>query len=285
MPKWSDGYLTANNLKIHYYRTGGDKLPVVINHGAGDDGLCFTHVVKELEQDYDVIMPDARGHGKSGSGKGDYSTSQRVEDLAGLIRSLKLERPIVGGHSLGAETSMHMAAQYPELTRGIFLEDPPIFMPGEKFDLPADQGGQTIKPEEIGKMMAKYMRMMKIMPKFIGEGMARKASPTYPDDEIKPWIDSKKRVSSDFLNSLARMPLNISDPFAVIEKISVPTILFIGDREKMSIVSVECAEEAARINPLVKVIHLEGASHDIRRTRFDGYLPALQQFLFEVYHS
>jgi hypothetical protein len=31
MPNWSDGYLTANNIKIHYYRTGGDKPPVVIN--------------------------------------------------------------------------------------------------------------------------------------------------------------------------------------------------------------------------------------------------------------
>jgi N-formylmaleamate deformylase len=62
MSKWVDGYVTSNNIKIHYYRTGGDKPQVVINHGAGDDGLCWTRVVMELEKDYDVIMPDARGH-------------------------------------------------------------------------------------------------------------------------------------------------------------------------------------------------------------------------------
>jgi N-formylmaleamate deformylase len=285
MPSWTDGYLTANNLKIHYYRTSGDKPPVVINHGAGDDGLCFTHIVKQLEGDYDVIMPDARGHGKSGSGKGDYSVSQRVEDLAGLVRSLRLDRPVVGGHSLGAETSMHLAANYPDLVRAIFLEDPPIFLPGEKFDLPGDQSGKPIQPQDIGKMMAKYMRMMKIMPKFIDERMARKASPTYPDDEIEPWIDSKKRVSFDFLNSLASLPLHASDPFGVIEAISVPTLLFIGDREKMAIVSVDCAEQAAQVNPLVQVVHLAGASHDIRRTRSDGYLPALKKFLGDIYSS
>ena len=283
MPSWSDHYITANSLKIHYYRTGGDKPPVVINHGAGDDGLCFTHVVKELEHDFDVIMPDARGHGKSGSGKKDYSTSSRVEDLAGVIRALELDRPVVGGHSLGAETSMHLAARYPDLARGIFLEDPPIFLPGEKFELPADQAGRDIKPEEIGRMMAKYMRIMKLLPKFIGERMARKASPTYPDDEIKPWINSKKRVSFDFLSSLASLPMHANDPFDVIEKITVPTLLFIGDRANMSIVSVECAEQAARVNPLVQVVHLEGASHDIRRTRCDGYLLALQQFLADIY--
>src|SRR5512136_1054701 len=83
MSAWSDGYVKSNGIDIHYHRTGGDKPQVVISHGAGDDGLCWTHVVKELEQDYDVILPDARGHGKSDSGKGDYSTKSRVADLAG----------------------------------------------------------------------------------------------------------------------------------------------------------------------------------------------------------
>jgi pimeloyl-ACP methyl ester carboxylesterase len=279
MSDWSDGYVTANNLKIHYYRTGGSKPPVVFNHGAGDDGLCFTHVVKELEQDYDVIMPDGRGHGKSSNGKKDYSSQQRVEDLAGLIRALKLDAPVVGGHSLGADTSMNLAADHPDLTRGIFLEDPPIILPGETFS----DGKQTIQGEDIGKMMAKFMRMFKLMPNFIGVRMARKASPTYPEDEIQPWVDSKKRVSFDFLSSMATMQVQLDDPFAVFKKVTVPTLLIIGDREKMSIVSQEAAQEAARVNDKVRVVHLEGASHDIRRTRFDGYMPALKQFLGEMY--
>jgi hypothetical protein len=37
------------------------------------------------------------------------------------------------------------------------------------------------------------------------------------------------------------------------------------------------------VNDRVQVVHLEGASHDIRRTRFDGYMPALTNFLKEVY--
>lgn len=279
MQPWMDGYVDVNKLKLHYYRTGGDKPPVVINHGAGDDGLCWTHVVKDLQAEYDIIMPDARGHGKSASGKGDYSTHQRVADLAGLIDALKLDRPVVGGHSLGAETSIHLAADYPQLTRGIFLEDPPIFLPGETFG----NGEQMVKMEDVGKMMAKFMRLFKLLPKFIGVRMARKASPTYPEDEIIPWVDSKKRVSFDFLNSLPRMEMHASEPLEAIRKIQVPILLFIGDREKMSIVSVDTAQKAASLNDKVQVVHLEGASHDIRRTRFDGYLPALREFLAEGY--
>lgn len=279
MSEWSDGYVITNGIKIHYYRTGGDKPQVVINHGAGDDGLCWTRVTLELEKDYDVILPDARGHGKSASGKKDYSSTQRGADLAGLIQELRLTRPIVGGHSMGADTSLHLAAYYPSLTRGIFLEDPPIILPGETTGM----GEQTVKMEDIGKMMARFMRMFKFMPKFIGVRLARKASPTYPDTEIIPWVNSKKRISFDFLNSLATMRMDISDPFAAFRLISVPAVLFIGDREKMAIVSQETAQKVAQVNDRIKVVHLEGASHDIRRTRFDGYMPALKQFLNEVY--
>lgn len=277
----SDGYVIGNGIKIHYYRTGGDKPQVVINHGAGDDGLCWTRVAMELEKDYDVILPDARGHGKSASGKKDYSTKQRAADLAGLIQELKLEQPVVGGHSMGAEASMHLASNYPDLTRGIFLEDPPIILPGEKLG----SGDQSVRMEDVGKMMAKFMRMFKLMPKFIGLRLARKASPTYPDTEILPWINSKKRVSFDFLKSMATMGMDSSDPFEVFRRITVPILLFIGDREKMSIVSQETAQKVVQVNNKIQLVHLQGASHDIRRTRFDGYMPALKIFLEEIYRS
>jgi N-formylmaleamate deformylase len=281
MPDWPGFYTNVNGIKLHYYRTGGDKPVVVLNHGAGDDGLCWTHVAKELEKEYDVIMPDARGHGKSASGRGDYSTAQRVADLAGLIQFLKLDRPVVGGHSMGADTAMHLAADCPGLTKAIILEDPPIFLPGETFAA----GDQVLKAEDVGKMMAKFMRIFKLLPRFIGLRMARKAMPAYPEDEIIPWIDSKKRLSFNFLNSLPTLEMDLSEPFEVFKKITVPVLLFIGDKEKMSIVSPETAQEAARVNDKVQLVHLEGASHDIRRTRFDGYMPSLKDFFSEVVQS
>ena len=176
---------------------------------------------------------------------------------------------------------MNLAANYPELTRGIFLEDPPIILPGETFG----DGKQAFKGKDIGKMMARVMRLFKLMPKFIGVRMARKAFPSYPNDEITPWVNSKRRVSFDFLNSLATMEMWFSDPFELFRRITVPVLLIIGDRDKMSIVSQEAAQEAARVNPQVQVVHLEGASHDIRRCRHDGYMHALETFLGEIYGS
>jgi pimeloyl-ACP methyl ester carboxylesterase len=77
MNNWKNGFVDANGIRVHYYRTGGDKPPVVLNHGALDDGLCWTRVTQELEREYDVIMLDARGHGFSQSGNGEYSSGWR----------------------------------------------------------------------------------------------------------------------------------------------------------------------------------------------------------------
>ena len=278
MAKWFDGYVNSNGIKIHYYRTGGDKPKVLFNHGAGDDGLCWTHVVKELENDYDVIMPDARGHGKSSNGKGDYSTQSRVSDLVGLIKELNLDHPIIGGHSMGADTTFHLVAEFPQMARAIFLEDPPLVLPGE----PLFDSEQT-KGKDVGKMMRQFMMLFKLMPRFIAIPMARKGSPTYPEDEILPWVASKKRMSFDFLNSMDKLDFNVSDPLEPFDHIQVPVLLFIGDKEKtkMSIVSKSTAAAVVKRNAGVQVVQLDGATHDIRRTRFDGYMPALRQFLAE----
>jgi len=281
MEIWSDGYVKANGIKVHYYRTGGDKPQVVLNHGAMDDGLCWTRVVKELEKNYDVIMFDTRGHGFSDSGEGDYESATRAKDLAEAITALGLDKPVVGGHSLGADGSMHLAALYPEIPRAIFMEDPLIVMPGE----PVFGGEVSDRGEGALKMMVTIMNLIKISPKFIGKFIARKMMPIFPDDEIIPWLNSKKRFSNDFMKSMKNtVDSDTSSQFEVLKKIKVPTLLFMGDRDKGSIVSEEAAQEMAKILPDLRVAHLKGANHDIRRAKFDEYMTALQNFLAEVHH-
>ena len=39
--------------------------PLILLHGLTDNGLCWNQIPMLLEVEYDVIMPDARGHGVS----------------------------------------------------------------------------------------------------------------------------------------------------------------------------------------------------------------------------
>jgi pimeloyl-ACP methyl ester carboxylesterase len=82
MSEWQQGDVLTNGIRMHYYRTGGDKPQVVLAHGFSDSGLCWTPVARELEADYDVIMIDARGHGLSEAPTSGYSPKNMGADLA-----------------------------------------------------------------------------------------------------------------------------------------------------------------------------------------------------------
>ena len=116
--------MIANGIRIHYWRTGGDKPVLLMAHGYSDDGLCWTNLAKELESHYDIIMADARGHGLSDPPTKSDPADVQAEDLAGLIRELKLEQPILMGHSMGSASVAWLAAKYPDLPRAVILEDP-----------------------------------------------------------------------------------------------------------------------------------------------------------------
>ena len=121
---WTDGYVIANGIRIHYWRTGGDKPVIIMAHGSSDNGLCWTNLAKELTNEYDIILPDARGHGLSDPPTKSDSADAQAEDLAGLIRKLKIEKPIVMGHSMGSSSVAWFAAKYPNIPRAVILEDP-----------------------------------------------------------------------------------------------------------------------------------------------------------------
>src|SRR5215203_1888084 len=126
---WTDGYVAANGIRLHYWRTGGAKPPLVMAHGSSDDALCWTNLARELTDRYDVIMFDARGHGLSDPPTAADPVDVQVEDLAGLIKALKLDKPVLMGHSMGSASVAWFAAKYPDVPRAVILEDPALVRP------------------------------------------------------------------------------------------------------------------------------------------------------------
>ena len=93
---WESNSVMSNGIRIHYWRTGGEGKPVMIMaHGVTDYGLSWASLAAKFQADYDVIMYDARGHGFSEKPEGPYSLTTHVEDLAGLIKALEIDKPIL----------------------------------------------------------------------------------------------------------------------------------------------------------------------------------------------
>jgi len=80
MPPWPSQYAKVGSLKTHYARTGGGKPPLVLAHGLSDNDLCQTRLARTLAGEWDVIMPDARGHGPSSAPETGYSWQALADD-------------------------------------------------------------------------------------------------------------------------------------------------------------------------------------------------------------
>ena len=89
MLKYTEGDITIDGITIHYYRTGGDKPPFVLLHGATDNGLCWTPVAEKLAEDYDVIKIDAQGHGKSARLGENFQHADHAKQAAGLLLAVE----------------------------------------------------------------------------------------------------------------------------------------------------------------------------------------------------
>src|SRR5581483_10995969 len=102
MAEWSEGDLTIDGTNIHYYRMGQpDKPPVALLHGFTDMGLCWMRLATDLAPDYDLVMIDAVGHGRSGGPEHGFR-ARAAGDVLAVIAALGLDRPALIGHSMGA---------------------------------------------------------------------------------------------------------------------------------------------------------------------------------------
>jgi N-formylmaleamate deformylase len=266
---WLSGDVIANGIRIHYYRTGGDKPPLVLSHGATDNGLCWVRLARAMESEYDVIMPDARGHGHSEAPESGYGNEERAADLAGLIHALNLDKPAIGGHSMGAGTSYYAAAVYPALARCAILEDPGF--------RPASSQATAEELKARSERMREGVAERRAMTRDAIIEAGRKERPTWSDEEFGPWADSKLQVSLSWAGAV-RGPDGLTWQEAL-PKITCPTLLITSDPDKGGIVTPEVAEEAKGLLPTLTVIRIPGAGHNIRREQFEGFLEAVRSFL------
>jgi pimeloyl-ACP methyl ester carboxylesterase len=180
---------------------------------------------------------------------------------------------------MGAEASLSLAASHPDVPRAIFLEDPPILLPGET----AFGGDLAMDNKKALRIMQWVMILFKTLPVPLGKALVRRLMPYAHEDEIVPWILSKKRMDRGFFRSLVDEGAHFPDPFEVAKKVEVPALLLMGDRDQGAMVSTKAAEMLAEAMPGLQIAHLQGANHDVRRKRFEGYMTALRTFLAKVH--
>jgi N-formylmaleamate deformylase len=232
--------------------------------------MCWSPVAEVFAKDFDVIMVDARGHGKSDAPEDGYTLHNLGAELAGVVQALGLHQPILLGHSMGAITTLVTAGLYPNLPRAILLEDPPPFWM---------ISGSTSRDENSKNGFITWINSIKRKTREELLSECREQNPAWSDAEMEPWINSKHRVSPRvvaLIDPLDMISIDLPDLF---KKITCPTLFMSAETERGAAAGEKDIAQIKTYIPHMQAAHIADAGHNIRREQFAKYLESIQNFL------
>jgi pimeloyl-ACP methyl ester carboxylesterase len=270
-PAWKQADAVVAGVRLHYYRAGrAGRRPLMLVHGFSDNGLCWTPVARALADDYDIVMPDLRGHGLS-ERLGPGGAPDMAADLAGLIRALGMDRPIVVGHSMGSMAAYRLGLGWPELVSGLALEDPPWRLSAP----PAAPAAGAAEPPIV--QWAKSLADVKLDELLAGYG---RDHPDWPADLVAAMAESKKQLDQGIINTLSVQLESLMGVWKeTIASLKPPTLLIAGDPALGGMVDGPALAKIRELNPAIQTVRIAGAGHLIRFDRFSEFMAALRPFL------
>jgi pimeloyl-ACP methyl ester carboxylesterase len=116
----------VNGIRLFYEVTGSGDEPLVLVHGSWTSHETWRLVAQALAESFRVVTFDRRGHSGSEQPDGQGSVHEDVADLAALIEQLRLGPTWVVGSSFGGSITLRLAAERPDLLRGVIAHEPPL---------------------------------------------------------------------------------------------------------------------------------------------------------------
>lgn len=262
---------------------------ILLLHGKNFNVAYWEQTIKELSKEgFRVIAPDQIGFGKSTKPVNyQYSFQQLALNTKSILDSLKINKIIVLGHSMGGMLATRFALSYPEMTDKLILENP-IGLE----DYKVLTSYQTID--------ANYQSELK------------NTVESYRDYQLKYYYDNTWKPQYDrWLYLLAGWTLHKDYPIVAwnaalttdmiftqpvvyeFENIKCPTLLIIGTRDRTAIgkerapkdiqakmgLYNELGKKTQRAIPNSTLVELDNVGHLPHIESFDRFIKPLIEFL------
>jgi pimeloyl-ACP methyl ester carboxylesterase len=115
--KKTTGYAPVNGLKL-YYEVYGEGQPLVLLHGSYMTiDLNWSQIMPALAKNHKVIAIEMQGHGRTADIDRPVSYKALADDVAGLLKHLKIDSADILGYSLGGTVAFQFGIQYPRMVK------------------------------------------------------------------------------------------------------------------------------------------------------------------------
>ena len=292
---WSDAFVYANGIRIHYYHAvpAAGKPVMVMVHGVTDNGLFWATLTWKLQDSYDIYMLDTRGHGLSDPFTPVDNGDTLIKDVVEFVRTMKFEKPILLGHSMGAATVMRIGAEYPDLAKAIIMLDPRVGGGGpgggRVSAASASTAAGTVGPAAPPPPPASNDPMPVSMfapPETLVQqnnyrfdelvAKAHRQNPKWDIVDCQYWALSKKQYHGPYTSEAWQAMSGSMRTDDSLAKISVPALILKADASPET---RKAQLEAAKVMPKGKLVHIEGAGHNLHHDQLLRTVEVLKEFL------
>lgn len=247
--------------------------PVLLFPGWACSVYVFRIILPALaEMGYRAVSVDLKGHGLSDKPLGwrEYYRDSLTNHVLEIFDGLALEKPVIGGHSLGAVMSLLVAAERPESVRGLLLYSPVGYrgVPGLMLCRALTPGFMKwMLPYVAFRWMAAIT--LRLTYGTVGKPVARDFDEYWAPTQFPAFSVAMRDLLHHF-DFGKRDPIRLGD-------IRHPALVMFGTRDRLMNARVTAADAAEIQEGVVRQI--PGAGHVICEETPDVVLSATDSFL------
>lgn len=205
--------------------------------------------LKTLAEQFQLLLVDLRGHGRSQNNAPILNVTQMADDLIGLLDSLHIERLHIAGYSLGGYLGLMLAMRQPRRVATLLMH-------GTKFYWTAESAGKMVQ---------------QLNPDVMAEKV-----PTYADQLVK---DHGGRQWRTLVRQAAELTVSLVEGGIAerqLKNLPVPVLVSVGDRDEL--VLLPEAFRLSRALPNGQLLVLPNTRHPLQTVGLVPLLPMMQVF-------
>lgn len=222
--------------RIHYESWGESGPAVLLIGGFAESSVSWSKVGPLLGKSHRVYAIDLPGYGYSDY-TGHYTLADQTRAVIGFIQTLRLQRPVVVGHSLGAAVAGAVALAAPrQISRVIFADGDALPFPGGSRSAP----GWVIGSPYVTSLYRIATRWSWLDSKII-EGQCGSVCRGSSPGLVRAWLRPLQQADAErAMQTMARSPMLHLTP-ARIRSIRVPRAIIWGAEDSRSGGSLDAA--------------------------------------------
>jgi pimeloyl-ACP methyl ester carboxylesterase len=264
----------------HYYewirQSGRHKPVMVFIHGWGGSARYWRNTAKALADEFDCLLYDLRGFGRSPLPKEQlnlsYELEEYAEDLAALLDALSLDTVYIHSHSMGASIAAFFLNRYSDRVKQAILTCNGIFEYDEKAFAAFHKFGKYVVQFRYNWFLQVPFADRMFMARFLHRQINKGDRLAFLQDYL--MADYQAALNTIFSCVSKKAVEVMPQEFA---KIKVPTLMISG--EKDIIIPAFMGRQAADLNEKIEFVEIAKTAHFPMLEDATSYLQTVRKFL------